>query len=62
MQELGTAGALAITFIEKDLKTEVTMTYAAGGYMKQGLDSIGGIVDDVLSLQLNRFRSYADKK
>ena len=30
--------------------------------MKQGLGSIAGIVNSVLSLQMNKFQSYADKK
>ena len=62
MQELGVAGAMTIAFVEKDSKTEVTMTFAAGGYMKQGLGSIAGIVDKVLSLQMSGYQAYANKK
>jgi len=62
LQELGAAGAMTVAFVEKDSKTEVTMTYAAGGHMKGGLGSIAGIVNSVLSLQLNRFQAYANKK
>lgn len=51
---------MTVAFIEKDSKTEVTMTYAAGGHMKQGLGSIARIVDKVLELQLNRFRAHTD--
>lgn len=62
LQQLGAAGAMTVAFVEKDAKTEVTMTYAAGGFMKEGLGSIAGIVNSVLSLQLNRFQAYADKQ
>jgi hypothetical protein len=62
LQELGAAGAMTVAFVEKDSKTEVTMTYAAGGHMKGGLGSIAGIVNSVLSLQLNHFHVYAEEK
>jgi len=62
LQELGAAGAMTVAFVEKDSKTEVTMTYAAGGHMKGGLGSIAGIVNKVLALQLSHFQAYAEKK
>ncbi len=40
---------------EGETAGDVTMTYGAEGHMKQGLGSIAGIVNSVLSLQLNRF-------
>jgi len=59
-QELGALGAMTIAFAEKDSKTEVTMTYAVGGYMKQGLGFVAGTVDYVLEMQLSRYRAHAD--
>ena len=60
LQELGAAGAMTISFAEIQTSTEVTMTYAVGGYMKQGLGSLAAIVNSVLALQLNRYKAHVD--
>lgn len=44
----------------EDGGTVVRFTYAVGGYMDGGLDTVAGPVDFVLGEALNRFKTYAE--
>jgi hypothetical protein len=40
--------------------TDITISYAAGGYVKDGLDGLSKVVDHVLGEQIERLRKLID--
>jgi hypothetical protein len=57
---MGVSGNMTWEFSEQDDGTMLTLTYAVGGYLKGGLDSVAGAVDAVLVEQLSRYRLRVD--
>jgi hypothetical protein len=49
---MGTAGNMTWEFDDSERGTALTMRYAVGGYLPQGLDEIAPAVDGVLAEQL----------
>jgi len=61
LQQYGLAGSL--TLVLKALpegRTRITLEYVVGGFMPGGLEPIAPAVDQVLTSQLERLRSYVD--
>ena len=58
---LGVAGNLTVEFEDIPAGTRITMRYVVGGYTPDGLESLAGPVDSVLSEQLDRFNTYLDQ-
>ncbi len=56
---MGVNGNMTWEFEDAVGGTKVRITYAVGGYRKEGLDSIAGSVDGVIAEALARLKSYA---
>jgi uncharacterized protein YndB with AHSA1/START domain len=61
LQESGVSGALTWDVAEREGATELTLTYAVGGYRQGGLQGLAPIVDSVLAGQVRRLKSFAEK-
>lgn len=59
-QTLGAEGALAYSLTPNGDGTDVTLSYAVGGYSKDGLDKLANIVDHVYGEQLARLKTYIE--
>ena len=59
LQEMAVTGAMQITFEADGANTNVTMTYAIGGYSPSGLGPLAPLVDGVLGQQMLRYRAFA---
>ncbi|MBX7199125.1 MAG: SRPBCC domain-containing protein [Rhodospirillaceae bacterium] len=59
---LGADGALAWTLAAKDAGTDVTLTFRAGGYVKDGFGKWAAPVDQVLGEQIAHLRQAAETK
>jgi len=62
LQEMAVSGAMQVTFEADGPSTNVTMTYAVGGYAPNGLGLMAPIVDGVLGQQMLRYREYAGRR
>lgn len=62
LQEMAVSGAMQIAFEADGPSTNVTMTYAVGGYSPNGLGPIAPLVDGVLGQQMLRYREFAGKR
>ena len=60
LQELGVAGNMGFKFSEAEGGTVVEFYYAVGGYSPTGLDQLAPFVDQVLSEQLKRLKTYVE--
>jgi len=56
LQAMGADGALSFALKPGHDGTDVTLTYAVGGYSKEGFSELAGIVDGVLGEQLQRLK------
>jgi len=56
LQAMGVAGSLTISLKEAGEGTDVTLTYAVGGYAHEGFETLAKTVDGVLSEQLARLK------
>jgi len=54
LQAMGIEGALSFSLKGGNDGTDLTVTYAVGGYAKEGFDSLGKAVDGVLGEQVAR--------
>jgi hypothetical protein len=61
LQGLGVTGALTWALKAVGETTEVTLTYAVGGYYPDGLDTLAATVDGVLGAQLVRLKNAIEK-
>jgi hypothetical protein len=61
LQESAVSGSLTFDLAERAGGTDVTMTYAVGGYRPGGLDTLAPVVDSVLAAQLRRFKGFVEK-
>jgi hypothetical protein len=62
LQQMGVSGAMAWQFEKAAEGTEVTFTYAVGGYSETGFDKLAPLVDGVMAVQMNAFKAYADNR
>lgn len=60
MQGMAVEAAMTWTLKEAGKETDLTLTYAAGGYAKDGFAELAKSVDHVLSEQVNRLTLYVD--
>ena len=60
MQSMAILGAMTWTLKSAGSETDLTLTYAAGGYDKDGFAELAKSVDEVLSEQVNRLTLYVD--
>ena len=56
LQGMGVAGSLTITLASADTGTDVTFSYAVGGYSKEGFEDLSKGVDTVLGAQAARLK------
>jgi hypothetical protein len=54
LQAMGVEGAMSFSLKGGDNGTDLTMTYAVGGYAKEGFDNLSKAVDGVLGEQVAR--------
>lgn len=60
LQGLGVEGAMTWSVKPGTSGTDITISYAAGGYVKDGFDGLSKGVDHVLGEQLERLRKLID--
>jgi uncharacterized protein YndB with AHSA1/START domain len=56
LQAMGVAGSLTVTLAKASNGTDLTLTYAVGGYVKNGFDDLSKAVDSVLGSQVTRLK------
>lgn len=62
MQMMGLHGVMAWTFEDTNNNgTKITQTYTVSGHLKEGLQPLAPIVDQIQTEQLMRLASYLDK-
>jgi hypothetical protein len=57
---MGVDGNLTWEFLDAENSTRVRITYAVGGYAKDGLDQIAPAVDYVMGEALDRLKAYVE--
>lgn len=62
MQAMGVAGTLSWDVKEVDGGIEFGQTYAAGGYFPGGAQALAPVVDQVMTIQIDRLKAFAEKK
>jgi hypothetical protein len=60
LQEQAVVGTMTWTLAAAGVHTRVDMTYAAGGYMRGGLEPVARIVDQVLGTQVQRLKRFIE--
>jgi uncharacterized protein YndB with AHSA1/START domain len=60
LQGSGVDGALTWTIAPAATGSTITLTYAVGGYMKDGVASVAAPVDSVLGEQLKRLKTFIE--
>ena len=60
LQGLGVEGAMTLSVKAGASGADITMSFAAGGYVKDGFDALSKGVDHVLGEQLERLRKLID--
>jgi uncharacterized protein YndB with AHSA1/START domain len=60
LQPTGVTGALSLAFVAKPSGMELLMTYNVGGYYPKGLQTVAGSVDEVLTHQMQRLKSFVE--
>jgi hypothetical protein len=60
LQSSGLVGTLSFKITPVETGSKIEMTYNVGGYMHGAFENIAGPVDEVLSDQLTRLKSYLD--
>jgi hypothetical protein len=60
LQSMAVSGTLSFTFAEDKGATKLQVTYAAGGYLPAGLNTLAEPVDTVLTQQINRFKNFVE--
>ena len=61
LQALGVDGSLTFSLEPVGDETQVTLTYAVGGYYSGGLDTLAAPVDSVLKGQLASLKSFVEE-
>ena len=57
---MGTAGNMTWEFDDSETGTTLTLRYAVGGYLPQGLDQVATAVDGVLAEQLDSLKRFVE--
>lgn len=60
LQAMGVAGSMTIKLTAATGGTDLTLTYAVGGYSKDGFDDLSKAVDSVLGSQVGRLRKLVE--
>lgn len=60
LASLGVAGAMQWTLTERPGGTHLEVTYNVGGFMPGGLAPLAPLVDQVVALQLRRFKTFVE--
>ncbi len=60
LQGMGVDGALTWSFKSSAHGTDISVTYAVGGYSKDGFDELSKVVDRVLDEQIERLKKLID--
>lgn len=60
LQEMAATGSMTFKLSPGDGSTKLEFTYAVAGYRPQGMNSLAPIVNQVLTEQIARFKSYAE--
>jgi hypothetical protein len=60
LQSMATAGSMTINLSPEEGGTKLEMTYAVGGYLASGLNTLAPIVDSVLGQQFSRLKNYVE--
>jgi len=60
LQSMAVAGTMSFAFTEDHGATRLQVTYAVGGYLPAGLNTLAGPVDAVLSHQFDRFKNFVE--
>ena len=61
MQSLGVAGSMKFQLTAAEGGTKLDFSYAVGGYLAAGLNTVAPIVDRVLGEQLARLKGYVER-
>ena len=61
LQEMGVSGALSWQIRQAGQESELTVTYAVGGYAPGGLDKLAPLVDQVLAEQVRLLKASVEK-
>jgi polyketide cyclase/dehydrase/lipid transport protein len=60
LQAMGVSGSMTISLAAAEGGTDLTLTYAVGGYVKDGFDDLSKGVDGVLGLQVARLKQLVE--
>ncbi len=60
LQSMAVTGTMSFTFTEDNGATKLQVTYAVGGYLSGGLNTLAGPVDSVLTQQIGRLKSFIE--
>ncbi|HUA01747.1 MAG TPA: SRPBCC family protein [Candidatus Aquilonibacter sp.] len=60
LQSLAATGTLTFSLAAAEDGTKLDVTYAVGGYFPQGMNTLAAPVNEVLTEQINRLKSYIE--
>lgn len=60
LYNLGADGAMAFTLAANGAETDLTLSFRAGGYVKEGFQKWSGPVDNVLGLQIGNLKKVLE--
>ena len=60
LQAMGVAGSMTVTLAGASSGTDLTLTYAVGGYVKNGFEELSKAVDTVLGSQVARLKKLIE--
>jgi len=60
LQSMAVSGAMSFDFTPDKGGTKVDLTYAVGGYLAAGLNTLAGPVDGVLTAQMGRLKNFVE--
>jgi uncharacterized protein YndB with AHSA1/START domain len=60
LQSMAVSGAMSFDFTPDKGGTKVDLTYAVGGYLAAGLNTLAGPVDGVLTAQMTRLKNFVE--
>jgi uncharacterized protein YndB with AHSA1/START domain len=60
LQSMAVSGAMSFDFTPDKGGTKLDLTYAVGGYLAAGLNTLAGPVDGVLTAQMGRLKNFVE--
>jgi uncharacterized protein YndB with AHSA1/START domain len=60
LQSMGAAGSLTIEIAPAEDGVKLEYTYAVGGYLPAGMNTLAPVIDTVLGRQFARFKNYVE--